>query len=288
MRYFISKNYLCTMFKKFTSVSLLAVSLLLLFAACSKYEKLLKSDDYILKYDKAIEYYEKKDWVRSATLIEQILPVYRGTDKAERLSLYLANAYYNRRDYIMAAHLYNTFIRDFPASSLSEDAHFMRALCNYYLSPRPSLDQSYSLTAIDQFRLFNTRFPNSVRVAKANQYIEELKDKLIEKSYLSSRLYFDMGDYRAAITAFKASLNDYPQTKRREEILFLILKSSYLLAENSVPNKQLERFENAVDEYYVFIDEFPESSYKNEAERYYNTSISILRRGGREDLTLEK
>jgi len=275
------------MFKKFTSASLIALSLVV-FTACSKYEKLLKSEDYILQYDKAIEYYEKRDWVRSATLIEQILPVYRGTDKAERLSLYLANAYYNRRDYIMAAHLYNTFIRDFPNSSLSEDAHFMRALCNYYLSPRPSLDQSYSLTAIDQFRLFNTRFPKSVRVAKANQYIEELKGKLVEKSYMSARLYYDMGDYRAAITAFKASLNDYPFTRHREDILFLVLKSSYLLAENSVPDKQLERFESAIDEYYVFIDEFPESGYKSEADKFYTSAIAILRRGGREDLSLEK
>ena len=275
------------MFKKFTSASLLVISLFILFTACSKYEKLLKSEDYILKYDKAIEYYEKKDWVRSATLIEQILPVYRGTDKAERLNLYLANAYYNRRDYIMAAHLYNTFIRDFPASALSEDAHFMRALCNYYLSPRSSLDQSYSLTAIDQFRLFNTRFPSSPRVEKSTQYIEELKDKLMEKSYISARLYYDMGDYKAAITAFKASLNEFPQTNYREEVLFLVLKSSYLLADNSVIAKQLERFEDAVDEYYVFMDEYPESKYKSEAEKYYNTSIAILRKGGREDLTLE-
>jgi outer membrane protein assembly factor BamD len=276
------------MFKKITSISFLVISLLVLFTACSKYEKLLKSDDYILKYDKAIEYYEKKDWVRSSTLIEQILPVYRGTDKAERLSLYLANSYYNRRDYMMAAHLYNTFIRDFPNSTLSEDAHFMRALCNYYLSPRSSLDQSYSLTAIDQFRLFNTRFPNSVRVEKSNQYIEELKEKLREKSYKSARLYYDMGDYKASITAFKASLNEFPDTEYREEILFLILKASYLLAENSVENKQMERFEDTVDEYYIFMDEFPESLYKSEAMRFYSSSIDILRKGGKEDLTLEK
>lgn len=276
------------MFKKITSSSLLAILLLVMLASCSKYEKLLKSDDYILKYDKAIEYYEKKDWVRSSTIIEQILPVYRGTDKAERLSLYLANAYYNRRDYIMAAHLYNTFIKDFPASSLSEDAHFMRALCNYYLSPRSSLDQSYSLTAIDQFRLFNTRFPSSPRVPKARQYIDELKLKLMEKSYKAARLYYDLSDYKAAITAFKTSLNEFPETKHREEVLFLILKASYQLAENSVSDKQLKRFENAVDEYYIFIDEFPASKFKTEAEKYYNNSIAIFKSSGKDELSLEK
>ncbi len=275
------------MFKKLTSVFLIAVVFLLAFTSCSKYEKLLKSDDFILKYDKAIEFYEKRDWVRSATLIEQILPVFRGTDKAERLSLYLANAYYNRRDFIMAGHLYNNFIRDFPASNLLEEANFMRAMSNYLLSPRPSLDQKNTVTAIEQFQLFITRFPNSTRVERARQYIEELRAKLIEKSFMSAKLYFNMGDYIAAITALKASLSDFPESKHREEKLFLILKASFLLSENSVIERQLERFENTVDEYHVFIDEFPDSRYRGEAIRFYDAAVAILRRGGREDLTLE-
>lgn len=276
------------MFSKSRKAFFLSVVLMVVAMSCSKYEKLLKSDDYILKYDKAIEFYTKGDWVRSATLIEQILPVYRGTDKAEILNFYLAHSYYNRKDYITSAHLFNVFIRDFPASKYVEEMHFMRALSNYQLSPRPSLDQSYTEIAIDQFRLFNTRFPGSVRVEKSKQYIEELKTKLINKSYQSAMLYFNMGDYKAAIAAFKSSLNEFPDTPYREEVLFSILKASYLLAENSVLEKRNERFENAVDEYYIFIDEYPESKYIAEAEGYYNGSIIFIRTGTGEELTLER
>lgn len=265
------------MFQNKLHIRLLPVFLLLLIiTSCSKYEKLLKSDDFQLKYDVAMEYYEDEDYVRSATLIEQILPVYKGTQKAAELSFTLANSYYHRGDYIMAAHYFDNFVREYPNSEHVEEATYMRAYCNYLLSPRPSLDQSTTYKAIDQFRLFMSRFEDSDKVDEAQRLIDEMRNKLLEKSFESARLYYDMGDYRAAIIALKNSLTDFPETRHREEIMFLILKSSFLLADNSVPGKQLERFQSTVDEYYAFIEEFPESQYINEAQRYFDNSLRIL------------
>lgn len=252
------------------------VLILIIFASCSGYEKLLKSDDFQIKYDAAMEYYEDGDYVRSATLIEQILPVYQGTRRAAELSFTLANCYYNRGDYILAAHHFDSFVREYPNSEHAEEATYMRAYCNYLLSPRPSLDQSTTNRAIDQFRMFMTRFPESDKVEEAQKLIDEMRAKLLEKSFESAKLYYDMGDYRAAIIALKNSLVDFPETRHREEIMFLILKSSFLLADNSVPDKQLERFQSTLDEYYVFIEEFPGSEYSDEAERFFNRSIRVL------------
>lgn len=252
------------------------VLILIIFASCSGYEKLLKSDDFQIKYDAAMEYYEDGDYVRSATLIEQILPVYQGTRRAAELSFTLANCYYNRGDYILATHHFDSFVREYPNSEHAEEATYMRAYCNYLLSPRPSLDQSTTNRAIDQFRMFMTRFPESDKVEEAQKLIDEMRAKLLEKSFESAKLYYDMGDYRAAIIALKNSLVDFPETRHREEIMFLILKSSFLLADNSVPDKQLERFQSTLDEYYVFIEEFPGSEYSDEAERFFNRSIRVL------------
>jgi outer membrane protein assembly factor BamD len=265
------------MFWNKISLRLFIFSLLVLFiSSCSQYEKLLKSDDFQLKYDVAMEYYEKGDYVRSATLIEQILPVYKGTQRAAELSFTLANSYYHRGDYIMAAHYFDNFVREYPNSQHVEEATYMRAYCNYLLSPRPSLDQSTTNRAIDQFRLFMTRYPGSDKVDEAQRLINEMRAKLLEKSFQSARLYFDMDDYRAAIIALKNSLVDYPETRHREEIMFLILKASFLLADNSVPDRQLERFQSTIDEYYAFIEEFPESQYTNEAKQFFNTSLRVL------------
>ncbi len=252
------------------------IVLLLLLTSCSEYEKLLKSDDFQAKYDAAMRYFENEDYVRSATLIEQILPVYRGTARAADLSFTLAYSYFHRRDYMLAAHHFDSFVREFPASPHIEEATFMRAYCNYLLSPRPDLDQSTTTRSIDQFTLFISRFPDSERVEEARNLIAGMRAKLLEKSFESARLYYDMGDYQAAIIAFKNSLTDFPETKHREEIMFLILRSSFLLADRSVPERQLERFQTTLDEYYAFIEEFPESRYMREARNMLQRSLGVL------------
>ena len=265
------------MFRSVINISFPFILLLLVVtSACSEYEKLLKSDDFQKKYDVAMDYFEKGDYIRSSTLIEQILPVYRGTQRAAELSFTLAYCYYHRGDYILAAHHFDTFIRDYPTSEHREEASFMRAYSNYLLSPRPSLDQATTYRSIDQFRLFMTRYPDSDKVEEARTLIDEMRAKLLEKSFQSARLYYDMGDYKAAIIALKNSLVDFPETRHREEIMFLILKSSFLLADNSVAERQLERFQSTLDEYYAFIEEYPESRYMNEARNFYNNSVRVL------------
>ena len=250
--------------------------LLVLLTSCSEYERLLKSDDFQAKYEAAMDYFEDEDYVRSATLIEQILPVYRGTARAADLNFTLAYAYFHRRDYMLAAHHFDSFVRDFPASPHIEEATFMRAYCNYLLSPRPDLDQSTTRRSIEQFTLFMSRFPESERVEEATELVVEMRAKLLEKSFESARLYFDMGDYQAAIVALKNSLADFPETRHREEIMFMILRASFLLADRSVPERQLERFQATIDEYYAFIEEFPDSRYVREAHNMFQRSLGVL------------
>lgn len=263
------------------------LGLVLFLASCSEYERLLKSDDFQLKYDRAMEYYEDEEYVRAATLIEQILPIYRGTQRAAELNFILANSYYHRGDYIMAAHHFDSFMRDYPTHERAKEATYMRAYCNYLLSPRPSLDQGITRRSIDQFTMFITRFPESDKVADAQKLIAEMREKLLEKSFRSAKLYYDMDDYQAAIIAFKNSLAEFPDSKYREEKMFLILKSSFLLADRSVPQRQLERFQSTLDEYYAFIEEFPESQYIKEAHGFLNRALSVLDDHPADDLTLE-
>jgi outer membrane protein assembly factor BamD len=265
--------------------SVLILSALLI--SCSEYEKLLKSDDFQLQHDRAMEYYAEEDYVRAATLIERILPIYRGTQRAAEMSFILADSYFHRGDYIMAAHHFDSFIRDYPTHERVQEATFMRAYCNYLLSPRPSLDQTITRRSIDQFTLFITRFPDSERVGEARKLITEMREKLVEKAFQNARLYYDMGDYQAAIIAFKNSLFDFPDSRHREEQMFLVLKASFLLAERSVPERQLQRFQSTLDEYYAFIEEFPDSRHITEAHSFLNRVLAVLDDDPVDDLTLE-
>ena len=244
--------------------------------SCSGYEKLLKSKDYEYKYKKALEYYEKKEHYRYTTLLEQLSPIYKGTFRSDTIEYYIAQGYYYQGDYLLAGHSYDKFRQTFQRSAFTEDAEFMYAYCFYKSSPRPELDQASTQEAIEAFVEFLTRFPSTNRRTEVNGLLTELREKLVEKSYLSSKLYYKIGDYKAAIVAIQNSLKDFPNSKYREELSYLLVKSSYLLAENSIPNKQRERYQNTIDQYYTFVGEFPESPYLPEAKKMYESSMKVL------------
>jgi outer membrane protein assembly factor BamD len=152
----------------------------------------------------------------------------------------------------------------------------MTGYCFYKQSPRAELDQQTTFKGITAMQMFMVKYPTSERITEARELITEMTDKLVEKSFISARLYYDLGYYKSAILALRNSIIDFPDTKYREELLFLILKSTYLLADGSIPSLQRERFQTTVDEYYSFIGEFPEGSHSREAKRMYEASNKFL------------
>lgn len=260
--------------KRLLLISLLSIGLL--FASCSGFEKILKSKDYDFKYKKALEYYKKGDHYRYTTIFEQLAPIYTGTQRADTVEFYFAIGNYKQGDYILAGHYFDKFRKTYPRSVFTEEAEYMYAYCYYESSPRPELDQDNTQAALIAFTEFVSRYPNSDKDAKVVKILAELKEKLIEKSYLSAKLYYNISEYKSAIVSLKNSLKDYPNSKYREEELYLILKSSYLLADNSVPSKQRERFQATVDEYYTLVGEYPESTYLKDAKRMYEASMKFL------------
>lgn len=243
---------------------------------CSDYQKLLKSTDNSLKYKKAVEYYNAEQYEKGKTLFEELLPIYRGTSKAETISYYISYCYYGQGDYISAGYFFRNFLKTFPDSPYSEESLYMSAYCYYLESPKPRLDQSPTTNAIDALQLYINRYPNSTRIPKCNEYIDELQDKLVYKSYLSARNYYDREKYPSAIIALQNGLKDYPGSSYRESLMFMLFESKFQLASKSIPSKQRERYNNAKEEYYSFVDEYPESKYLKRAENMIEDIESYL------------
>lgn len=256
------------------AVCVLLVGLLLV--GCSGFEKVLKSKDYNFKYKKALEYYKKGDHYRYTTILEQLVPIYAGTQRADTVQFYFAMGNYKQGDYILAGHYFDTFRKTYPRSVFTEEAEYMYAYCFYESSPRPELDQDNTQAAIIAFSEFISKYPQTDKRADVGKILSDLKGKLVEKSYLSSKLYYNISEYKAAIVAIKNSVKEFPESKHREEQLFLVVKSAYLLADGSVPEKQKERFQSTIDEYYTFAGEFPQSEYMKEAKVMYEASMKFL------------
>ena len=247
------------------------------FVSCSQYEKLRKSSDYELMYRKAFEYYHVGDFVRAGQLFDEISRIYSGTNRADTVAYYQAMSYFKQKDFLTASHYFSQHYRNQRQSPFAEECEYLTGYCYYRLSPRAALDQTNTQEAIDLFMAFLVKRPESIYVSDAEKYMSEMKDKLVDKSYLTAKLYYNVGQYRASIIALNNSLDDYPGTIHREELMYLLLRSSFLLAENSVPSKMKERFQSTVDEYYSFIGEFPQSRYVRDAQRMYDRADRFLK-----------
>lgn len=246
-------------------------------ASCGEYQKLLKSNDYQLIYKKAIEYYNKGDYQRALNLLDGIRTVFTGTTKAQNIAYYRAFCSYNLRDYQYASELFKQFVTTYPESSFVEECLYMAGFCDYKASPKPRLDQQVTEKAMNEFQLYLNRYPNSARKDKINGYMDEMRDKLSYKAYLSARNYFQREYYKAAVISLENCLKDYPGSKYREEIMYMLFVSKYEMAVNSVDEKKLERYNAAKEEYYYFADEYPNSKYAVDLKKKYQEINDYLK-----------
>ena len=107
-------------------------------------------------------------------------------------------------------------------------------------------------------------------------------------SFENAQLYYNLGtyvgncpsgnNYEACIITAENALKTFPYTRLREDLYMLILRSRYELAQRSVQEKRDERFQQTIDEYYGFKNEFPDSKYSKEADQIFKrcTKVKVM------------
>ncbi|MCB0570704.1 MAG: outer membrane protein assembly factor BamD [Phaeodactylibacter sp.] len=261
--------------KKNLFLAFVVISMLL--SACkSEFEKIRASGDVDRIHKKALEYYENGEYQKAQTLFELVVSSYRGKREAEDIYFKYAYTYYYLEQYILASYYFKNFANTYAASDLREEADYMAAYSNYQLSPTFRLDQKYTEEAINGFQLFVNTYPNSERVEECNRLIDLMRKKLERKAYESAMLYFDLREYQAAIQSFDNVLKDFPDTENAEQIRYLSLRSSFLLAKNSFVDKQEERFKEAESRSREFLARYPESRFQKEARNIFEQSTEYL------------
>ncbi len=251
--------------------------------SCSEYQNILKSTDPEYKLSKAMEYYEKKDYMRASTLFDEVAAYFRGTENSEKILYYISMSYMGQKDYFSASEYFEKYLKTYPKGQYAEIAKFQTAYCYYLDSPDPRLDQKATKDAIVAFQEFLDFFPESQQVPQANKLMDEMTDKLAKKEYLNAKLYYNLGDYlgnnnyESAVITAQNAMRNYPSNAFREDLSILILQSKYQQAVQSVQDKKIERYRNAIDEYYNFINEYPEGKFRKTADKIFEESSKIVK-----------
>lgn len=255
---------------------------IILLASCGDYQKILKSTDPELKYNAAVDFFNQKEFAKAQSLFDNVTSYYRGTERSEDILNYLCRCYVGQKLYASAIEYYQTYIRNYPKGRHIIEARYMIGYCYYIESPDARLDQTATNEAIRYLSDFLDLYPQSDYAADARKYLDEMTDKLVQKELYNAQLYYNLGtylgnNYQSAIVVANSALKKYPNTRYREELCYIILQSKYKEAELSVAEKRQERLQDAADEYYSFITEFPDSKYRKNAERIHTQLDKIMK-----------
>lgn len=225
----------------------------------------------------AEQYFVKKKYSLAQQVYEDVMPYYKASKDFEDIYYKYAYCAYYLADYSNAENLFKSYLEIFPTSVKAEEVDYMRAYCFYKQSPKPQLDQTNTIKAMGMMQTFINTHPGSARNKEATEIMDMCRGKLEAKDYQSAKLYFDMGQFRAAGVAFSTLLNGYPESLSADEYKLMIIKSYYRFAELSIEEKKVERFEQVITECNEFTDRFPDSKLKKEAQEFLNLSQTNIK-----------
>jgi outer membrane protein assembly factor BamD len=256
---------------------LIIFSLGILSGCANSMTKLLKNPDPEYKLRMAEQFFAKGQYIKAQQVYEDVMPYYKASNEFEDIYYKYAYCAYNMSDFMNAENLFKSYLEIFPNSAKAEEIDYMRAYSFYKQSPKAELDQTNTLRAMGMMQTFINTHPGSTRNKEANEIIDICRAKLELKDQKSAQLYFDLAQFRAAGVAFTALLNNYPDSDRADVYKLMIIKSYFRYAEMSVEEKKVERFEQVVSECYEFVDRFPDSKYRKEAEDLLTSSKNNIK-----------
>lgn len=252
------------------------------FSSCGEYQRAQKSTDINYKFDFAKRAFEDKRYVQASTILEEIVPVLKGQEKAEESLYLLAMSNYENRDYETSGAYFRTYYNRYPKGKYAELARFYCGYGYYLDSPEPQLDQTGTIKAIQELQGFLDFFPRSDKVSIAQNAIFELQDKLTLKQLQNAQLYYNLGtymgnNYESAVIVARNAIKDYPYSKYKEDLEMLVLKARFQEADLSVDERKADRFREVIDEYYSFINNYPDSPNRNEAENIFKIASKYVK-----------
>ena len=253
---------------------------MLLTGCANEFNRIYKSQDIPYKYECAKQYFAMGKYQQAATLLQDVVTMQKGRSNAQESLYMLGMALYNNKDYETASMTFKKYFSSYPKGDYAEQASFYIGQSLFKSAPEPRLDQTPTVGAIAAYQNFLDYYPDSKYREDAQQKLFKLQDILVQKEYLSAKLYYNLGgyfgninantesNYEACIITAQNALKTYPYSDLREKFSILIMKSKYYLAKNSSEEKKVDRYRDAEDECYGFLNEFPESKEAQTAQEY--------------------
>ncbi|MBR8766267.1 Outer membrane protein assembly factor BamD [Porphyromonas levii] len=260
--------------KQIIKASIVGLFVLLFATSCNELAKVQKSTDLYEKYSYAKKFYNTGKYAWAAQTLEEILPYFRGSSEMEPALYLKAQSYYKMKDYQQAQLAFKQYYTDFPNGEYTELARFYSGYGLAQDIPDPRLDQSKTMSAMHELQQFIDFYPQSEKAEEAKQLLFTLQENLALKEVLNAKLYYDLGNYifnnyESCIITARNAMKAYPYSIHKEEMHYYVVASLYEIAKNSVQEKKQQRLRDLRDEYYNFINEFPDGKRRKDVDKFF-------------------
>lgn len=232
------------------------LSLVMLLSSCSSSETASKGEadnsPAVESFSRATVEMGKKKYDNAILLLEPLMFSTRATDLEDDVLNSLAQAYFETKQYMLAADIYRRLLQQTPDSPYARNAQFQLGRSYEKLSPSYELDQEYTFKAINEFAIYLDQYPEEdtqkaagdvelyrelLKVNPANEsykakyeaamaelsegsparYAREalpgLREKLAHNRYSIARQYVQLKKYGAAEIFFNTVIEQFPDTK---------------------------------------------------------------------------
>ncbi len=225
------------MLRKWICLGLLP--LLLSCAAARKETPVLGAED---QFALAKKEYDKKKYSSSATEFQKLIFNYPGAAFVDSAQYLLGMCYFQNKDYSSSVGEFKKVLSSFSESPLAADASFMIAYAHYKDSPKPELDQTNTLKAIQELKVFLDEYPENGHAQEAQELLFQARSKLAQKLYKNGRIYYKLKRYDAALIYLQEVLEQYSDTRYAAQARFLIAESYREQKKNDLAELEYRKF----------------------------------------------
>jgi outer membrane protein assembly factor BamD len=208
------------------TVLILAMALLAISAGCRSKKSVTvdpseKGSDKKM-YENAVKYMTK-DPEKARLLFKEIGQLYPDSIYAGKSKLGIGDAYFKERDsasLVMAAAEYQEYVNLYPYSPDAVYAKFQIGMCYFKQVRKPERDQTNTFAAIKGFEGVIQQYPGTPEADQAKKKIDECRQILARHYFQIGYYNFLMKSFEGAIVRFKQVMDDYPDFKYNDRLLY--------------------------------------------------------------------
>lgn len=188
-------------------------------AGCSSSKSAIDTDDPNKAFDIAKRNFDKGEYLDAIDDFSLIKVKFPGSAVSDKVQFYLAESYFMKKEYLLAAYEYETFQKNYPLSSYIPDSKYRLGLCYYFTSPKSALDQEFTHYAISELSQFIDQYPENKNVADAESKLRDLKNKLAYKDFYIGENYMKVDNFRAAAIYFQNVYENFIETEWADDAM---------------------------------------------------------------------